>query len=414
MSIIDLQGIHSELGKIGISKREAQQANDKYDEIVRNTPIPPNVPSLPRERADLVARWTIDFCMGIEVLPHTREVLGRGGQDVDGDVPNPKSGTADATGILSRAPELDSVKSLTVRMFTSVQEYDARHGPPGPDELIPLPTYWKDHFDFLGLTNHFLASLATSRINFTPEWTAFPNDYKFPTGFPQNDAEKDLCYQVTYLLAAFTTRASFSSEHMTRALRETLPQWRLPSGSSVQWQDVDQRSKYLASVEACLTNVNSRIHDMLSNAIMPFCQFEVTQFLLNVRQHVAADPAIFETYWNFQLWRIIYETYRAFETFIANMRFVIVILKGRLEKVNFEQENSMRLAAEAVAQQDDNISGLASRPLFWVIAGPSMGTLLSLRVYLDRGPGQHPGPELDGPFKGMPAYGKTVFEVRGF
>ena len=404
------------LRKIQFLESAVKSLNDQYAEIVRNSPITSS--PLPKERADKVARWTVDFAMGVEVLPLNKNAIVRfpGHQAIDANYPAPASGTADAAGILSRASETTMLKDLMARVFATTQEYQSGPDNENPSRFQPLPSYVKDcfEFDFATASLLRLSDQKQSETALTPEWNANPDKYKFPPGYPRTLPERQLSFQIIYLLAAFAARAnSIGKALVTRGIRSESAFWRIPEAKDVDWQDVKQRQAYLDKVDDSLNNHADWLPRGVLRTGLEALFFEAPKFLVACRRYVGADPAIFEQYWAGQLKSIIYESYRNLDSFVANQRFIVTLLKQRLEAVNFDPEKSTLYVSRALEQQEHSFSDLLEKDFFWKVAGPSMGGLLSFSVYLDGVPEPYGAADPSWPDKEkVPAYGPTLFQDR--
>jgi hypothetical protein len=167
----------------------------------------------------------------------------------------------------------------------------------------------------------------------------------------------------------FKTRAAKISARTTQQVRDTAPSWRLPSADGINWQNVDQRFGYLKSADSTLAQADLDGRTILRDSLIKLAQ-EAGVFLGAVRQFVAADPAIFEQYWQGQLDAVTYQMYHNFDRIMSTQRWIVDDLKTQLSKLDFQQAESQHAAAQAQQQQDGNCGDVITSPFFWAVAGP--------------------------------------------
>ena len=163
-------------------------------------------------------------------------------------------------------------------------------------------------------------------------------------------------------------RTTKLSAKLTERLRDAAPNWRLPTADGVDWQNLDARFGYLGSADSVLTKADLEARALLRDSVIDLAN-EAALFLSSTRQYLAADPKIFEQYWQGQLQAVMYQSYNHFDLYMAKQRHLVDSLKTQLSQLDYQQAQSDQAAREAQKQQDKDCGDFFTSKGFWSVVG---------------------------------------------
>jgi hypothetical protein len=186
------------------------------------------------------------------------------------------------------------------------------------------------------------------------DWDLHPDLYVFPPGFPRTDQEKQLVTDTTKLIDSLKSKTDQIAQTLADNVNSRAASWALPSFEGIDWTNKEERFGVLSQCDQRIQVADSESHKLFADILISMTEAAVP-FLEDARQRVYCHPQLFEDYWAGQLRHVTTSGGGFMDDTLTQQRAIIDNLKTKLSELDFTQQESEALTAQAQQQQNEGV-----------------------------------------------------------